>query len=892
MIALGAVLGGGAARGGECPPPRDPGAVRARVDAARQQADRADRAGDLAGTAAAYRVALEAQAELDCRTGPGTADLLGGLGWAEYRSGQLGKAEEHLLAADEILKNAPRPEPRLLAQTLDSLGVVQRDLGHYEAAELGFRRALEVLDAPGADDPRRRAAIHNNRAGLWYYRGEYRSALDDYRTALRLQEARGASPSEVAQVLNNLGLVRQELGDFSGARDDLLRALAMKEASSGPDQPTTAGTVENLAQVTDALGDSKAAEVLHARAARIYRTKLGPRHPKLAQVLHAWGETRQHAGNRTGAIALFEEALAIKDTVYGPDSQWSGETMAALGLVESEAGRPIRAQALLLPAVGIAVASGEKEVLWDGFAKEAAVLARSGELAAAVFFAKRAVNLVQEMRSEVAHLERPVDRSFLARREGVYRELLDWLIGLGRLSEAEEVMTMLKEEEYFDFVRPALRSGDAGGVRASPSAAEVRVGPGYEEAVARLAAAGLRFRESTGDAATRPREELHHELLAHAAAMRQVIHALASARLPATTAEARRTEPVPEGVADLRYLVTASGVHIVLTTAHGQNAFRAPVPPKRLNHLVFALRQALQDPRTDARPSARALHDALLGPVEPALRREHVDRLWLTLDGTLRLVPFAALHDGHGYLVQRYAISLRTLPAVSEVDAGSSVRPGPPGEGASPERLAAFGTTRELSGFPALPQVAGELRRIVRTSRSGAEGVVPGVVFLDQEFTLERLAGTLSDGYPLIHIATHFFFRPGPLDRSFLLLGDGTRLSLEQMKRGELSLRAVRLLALSACSTALGEGGDGRELESFSVLAHRMGAREVMGSLWQVADPSTAVLMARFYAGREQAQRDDATALAAAQRSFLEPATRATWGHPFYWAAFLILGSG
>ena len=64
-----------------------------------------------------------------------------------------------------------------------------------------------------------------------------------------------------------------------------------------------------------------------------------------------------------------------------------------------------------------------------------------------------------------------------------------------------------------------------------------------------------------------------------------------------------------------------------------------------------------------------------------------------------------------------------------------------------------------------------------------------------------------------------------------------------------------------------------------------------MGSLWQVADPSTAVLMARFYAGREQAHGDDAMALAGAQRSFLERATRSAWGHPFYWAPFLILGS-
>src|SRR5262249_17983675 len=82
-----------------------------------------------------------------------------------------------------------------------------------------------------------------------------------------------------------------------------------------------------------------------------------------------------------------------------------------------------------------------------------------------------------------------------------------------------------------------------------------------------------------------------------------------------------------------------------------------------------------------------------------------------------------------------------------------------------------------------------------------------------------RLPPLLAGGYPLVHIASHFVFHPGPLDRSFLLLGDGTRLTLEQLKQGEVSWSTVRLLALSACSTALGEGGDGRELESFAGLA-------------------------------------------------------------------------
>src|SRR5262249_20838849 len=186
----------------------------------------------------------------------------------------------------------------------------------------------------------------------------------------------------------------------------------------------------------------------------------GPMHPKLAEVLEAWGEARQRAGDAAGGEPLIEQALAIYQATYGPDSQWTGESLVALVLVDLDRGRLRQAQQRIARAVGIALASGEKELLWTSWAEEGEVLARSGDLPAAVFFGKRAVNLVQQMREEVAGLERPLQQSFLARREKAYLDLLGWLISLGRLGEAEEVMTMLKEEEDFDFVGPALRSRD------------------------------------------------------------------------------------------------------------------------------------------------------------------------------------------------------------------------------------------------------------------------------------------------------------------------------------------------------------------------------------------------------------------------------------------------
>ncbi len=175
--------------------------------------------------------------------------------------------------------------------------------------------------------------------------------------------------------------------------------------------------------------------------------------------------------------------------------------------------------------------------------------------------------------------------------------------------------------------------------------------------------------------------------------------------------------------------------------------------------------------------------------------------------------------------------------------------------------------------------------------------------------------------YPVVHIASHFLFRPGDETRSFLLLGDGTQLTLSQIKAFPGLFGGVQLLTLSACNTGLGDNNaDGREVEGFGVLAQRNGAKAVVASLWPVADRSTSVLMQDFYRRRASNPRvPKAEALRLAQLSFLRgsiklprdaqprrvivlesgrddavtfrPSGEAPFAHPYYWAPFFLMGN-
>src|SRR5207253_1299522 len=93
-----------------------------------------------------------------------------------------------------------------------------------------------------------------------------------------------------------------------------------------------------------------------------------------------------------------------------------------------------------------------------------------------------------------------------------------------------------------------------------------------------------------------------------------------------------------------------------------------------------------------------------------------------------------------------------------------------------------------------------------------------------------------------------FQFVPGDETRSFLVLGNGERLSLEEVKNSVNLFSGVDLLSLSACSTGVGgPGADGREVEGFGVLAQRQGAKAIIATLWPVSDESTRLLMRHFY---------------------------------------------
>lgn len=512
----------------------------------------------------------------------------------------------------------------------------------------------------------------------------------------------------------------------------------------------------------------------------------------------------------------------------------------------------------------------------------------------AILAGKRAVATLQEVQRR-ARLLGPGAERFRAANARTFRLLADLLIrDGGRLAEAQEVLDLLKADEFGRF----LRAGGDPTEAIQTTGAEDRAQAHLEEAegawVAQAAELDSLRRIPAADLkpeALARRKDLEVKLKAARAAFRAALLALrteAEAQEPAAAAKvaARQLERLSgvqgrlgKGTVLLSYVLAPERLHILLTTPLLQVHREVPVGAEALAQAIQSLRWALKDLSRDPRPEARALHAYLLAPVAKDLEAAGAQRLLLDLDGPLRYLPFATLHDGHQWLVERYALAVTARGAFAASDDS-----GTPGKEAR-----AFGVSRAHGGFAPLAAVPGELSGVLDQVKGAG---FAGEAFLDEAFTAERLK-ELTEATAVVHVASHFQFGPGSEDRSALLVGDGSLLSLAAIRAEGVRFDGVRMLTLSACQTGVGGGKDaqGVEVEGLGALALDMGARSVVATLWKVADASTADLMKAFY-GRWSTGGPRAESLRDAQlRLIRKEGTARDWSHPFYWGPFILMGA-
>lgn len=828
------------------------------------------------------------------------------LGLVLFRQGKYREAEElfrQTLALRQKLLGMEHPH---VADGMNNLSLVLDRQGKYGEAERNIRQALALRQKLLGDEHPQVAESMNGLAGLLELQGKNREAEEIYRQAIAiLQKQHGREHPHVAILIGNLTIVLRAQKKYAEAEELARQTLAMRQKLLGPDHPDVAQSLTNLGAVLCEQGKFAEAEALFRQSRAIWQ-KLGDEHPGVALALNNVAfalDIQQRYGEAEG---LHRQSLAMRRKLLGGDHPDVAQSLYTLARHFISQAKPAQAVPLLQQAIGI------QEIQLRAVVSETRMQA-----------------LLEQMRRDddtVYGLLMGPGAS------GATKLALHMaLLRKGRMAEAGVSANRLVQRSLD---RPSVRQR-------------------FDEWM------GVRQRRETllfGGLGKRSPETYQKQLQALQIQAESLEHALA-AEVP----ELRSIQPPPldEIVAKVAQRLPPDGVLVEVVWVRpfqgygradkqiwGKQHFIALLlfPDQRIewidlgeasqvDRLAAQFLQALSRTASNPTPPARALYDQILGKLQRHLvgRKE----IYLSLDGSLNLVPFDALHDGTGYLIGRYRFHYLTsgrdlLRDPSNRQVGPALVLGNPsfgaGAGASSETSSLL--YQRLAGLPSLPWAQQESDTVAR---------LLGVRALTGDIAKEEvLHGPLAPS--VLHLATHGIFltdvEPGPLpstrsalalanvpvekapapgassarlpgefgpmNRSALVLAGARQSSAVEDKSKDglltaeearsLDLDGTQLVVLSACDTGQGETASGQGVYGLRRAFLVAGAETVVTSLWRVHDEATGELMSMYY-GKLLDKQHPGDRLTAMVESMQALRTRPGREHPYYWAPFLVIGS-
>jgi CHAT domain-containing protein/tetratricopeptide (TPR) repeat protein len=817
------------------------------------------------------------------------------------------------------------------ARTQDALGRTYSDEGQGREALKYFQKALPVFQQSG--ERAGEALVLNDMGPAYAEVGQKQKALESLNQALGIWRAIGSREGE-ALTLNDIGRVYRDLGQQQSAMDYYNQALPIWREVGNRNGEGLA--LSDIGRAYADLGQPHKALDYANQALPIFR-ETGSRRGE-AMTLNNMGKDQTDLGAPAEAMKLELQALSIWREAK--DQRNEAQDLMTIAWSYSALEQPESSLASALAALGLAKTVGDPEVeggietsLMMGFRKQ-------HRLEEAIFFGFEAVNSYQLIRKNITGLDKSLQAGFAQSKSGTYRTLAELLIQAERLGEAEQILDLLKEQELNDLV-PG--SGPGAGAIQTPKLSPVQqeiesMLPDLEKKARDIEEWNLEAAQLEANPARTAAEDAQLKTLAanleqaKSAIQDGFDHTIIPELDKQSAADATQSvlesslAKLGQNVIGIRILLGEDHAYAIVVTGNSRQKFELPASSADLRNKAFEALKAISSPATDPRPQLNQLYTMIVTPLEDELKtmetasaaEGNVPTLLWSLDDALRYVPMGALYDGNHYLVERFHNVLFTPESYGHIaDA--------PIQGGDPPRALAMGLSRSYDGMPALPGVIPELDSVaLDPSIPGSHGPMQGKILPDEKFTLAALKAQLAsgNGFPVVHIASHFVLIAGTGDEPFLLMGGnnagdahGFEWNLSEMENSSVAFRGTRLLTLSACSTAKDyKSRNGFEMDGLGMVAQQKGAEAVLATLWDVNDLSTSHIMSDFYdRWVKNPAKGKAEALRQAQLALLHGASTATgantgrgfesadqsstqasslgYAHPYYWAPFVLIGN-
>jgi CHAT domain-containing protein len=776
---------------------------------------------------------------------------------AMISDGQTYDAIAVLDQAQAMYQAAAAP-PKKIASIDLNRATARVHLGDPSEAIADGNEALRIFRELG--DQVSEARAQNALGNAFLLEGSYDASETAFEEALRLARAHGEKLGE-SFVLNNLSMVHAGQGDYATAVLDGEASLKIKRAIGS--KPEISTSLINLANYDHLLGRDRDANRALTEAAEIGRET--QRKVITSKAISEMGIIQLETHHPAAALKLLEEGDNLGQDV----EDLNGHVMnldriaeAHYALHEYELAWKFSAE-----AVTLARDAGLAERLSDAAFSEAQSDVALGKLDDARRAYRESIGAVEQMRGALTGgvAER---QKFLAQRIDPYRLLAALDARQGDWPAALDSSEKAKGRILLD-----VYAGDPMSANTSLTDAERKEEMRLQS---RFVSLDNQHRNANDAGLKTAKGDLTH--------FREQIYAqhpdlrLRRAEVAAITPSDMQALVPDRATALLEYELTPRGSYMFVITrgAHDNAAihgYKLAVSATELAKHVRHYHDQLASRDPDFATESRWLYTSLLQPAHILLKSK--TSLIVVPDGVLWHVPFQSLQQPDGtYLAESSAIAYVPSLAVLHALKNSAVK-----------RHAAL--TLLAMGDPGgeTPEQASEANALQTLYGAGNTKAFLGKAATLGQFRLN------SASYDVVHIAAHGIFDDrDPMSSHMVMASVGGRPKdnwLEARDLQNMKLHA-ELIVLSGCETGRGAFEDGEGLVGMSWAALAAGAHGALASAWRVEALSTTRMMLSFHqdmlhgVGKSEALR----------RAELKLIHSEKYSHPFYWAAFDLMGDG
>jgi CHAT domain-containing protein/Tfp pilus assembly protein PilF len=846
---------------------------------------------------------------------PDLAVYFNNLAQVHRAQGRISEAEElYGRAMTLIVKSRGADDPGVAA-TVNNLASLYFDLGRYDQAERALQQTITVLeDTYGADHPQVATGLHNL-AWVYINRGNYRDGERLLRRAIDIKkDYLGPDHPSLATSLHGLATLYFEQARYDQARPLLERALAIRTAVLGTGSRDVAEVQNNLALIHLRQGRLDEAERLLKRVREIMVRVLGEEHIDVAVVLVNLAEISGERGDHEQAERLHRQALAIREKTFGDRHPDVAQSLWKLAVVLRAAGRHREALDFARRATAI-------------YRTLSSELSRQKSTGALTEQARRRPSFLTHVGILVHHLEaapanagaltaEAFEVAQLARATGTAKTLarMSARFAAGNDELAASVRGRQDALERWRQLDAALLEALSRPPSQRAPAEERRLRAEKTALAARLAALDKLLAEEFPDYA---------ELVS-----------LRPARLDEVQTLLRPDEAL------LAYLIGEKASYVWAVRHDRAALIRLDIGGAALRDQVTTLRAALDpfavrsfdDLLSFEFGKAFQLYQQIFAPAQPML--DGVRHVIVVPDGPLQSLPFSVLITRPGaaklpsfaayrnvaWLAKDYAFTV--LPAVNALRAlrriasatratrpligfGDPLLGGEAGTARATDASDLYGqgglvNTEAVRSLPRLPETADELRELARYLKAGEETLHLQIAASESNLYEMDRAGVLKD-YRIVAFATHALAAgefAGTVEPALVLTppeapGDPNDGLLTASEITGLKLDADWVI-LSACNTAAPDGTPGAEgLSGLAKAFFYAGSRALLVSHWAVASDATERLITGiFAAAAADPGISRAEALRRSMLGLLADDEIAYFGHPIFWAPFIVVGEG